>query len=188
MTPEQTIPLARNIKRVGHLDIPGGGQVVVDGHHAFIGHMAPPHGTSIVDVSDPKNPKLTASIELADGYSHSHKVRVAGDLMYTNVEQYNRHFLRLGDMPSGFKTDRTRAFLEHIRSRQANVKHPRSGYIMKLIMLKKAVIQLRRTIIDITPGGQNMRFSRMAFRWDIFPITAFLEFFTASTKTQIITA
>ncbi|MFQ5765338.1 MAG: hypothetical protein ACE5GT_10430 [Rhodospirillales bacterium] len=97
MTDESTTPLARNLKRVGHLDIPGGGQVVIDGHHAFVGHMAPPHGTTIIDVSDPKKPTVVASIELADGYSHSHKVRVVGDLMYTNVEQYNRHFLRLGD-------------------------------------------------------------------------------------------
>ena len=27
---DQTTPVARNPKRIGHLDIPGGGQVVVD--------------------------------------------------------------------------------------------------------------------------------------------------------------
>ncbi len=89
--------LAKNIKRIGHLDIPGGGQVVVDGGYAFVGHMKPPHGTSIIDVSDPTRPKVIATVELADTYSHSHKVRVVGNLMYTNVEQNNRHHLRRGD-------------------------------------------------------------------------------------------
>ncbi len=48
-----TSPLAHRMKRLGHLDLPGAGQVVVQGHHAFLGHMDPPHGTTIVDVSDP---------------------------------------------------------------------------------------------------------------------------------------
>lgn len=92
------IPLARNIKRLGHLDIPGGGQVVVDGDHAFVGHMKPPHGTTIIDVSDPRNPRISAKIDLPDDSSHTHKVRVVrGDLMLTNVEQNNRHFLRKGN-------------------------------------------------------------------------------------------
>lgn len=89
--------LARNLKRLGHLDIPGGGQVVVDGNYAYVGHMAPPHGTSIIDISDPANPKLVSTIDLEDGYSHTHKARVVGDLLYTNIEQYDRHTLRRGD-------------------------------------------------------------------------------------------
>ncbi|MFQ6018097.1 MAG: hypothetical protein ACE5KF_07855 [Kiloniellaceae bacterium] len=89
--------LAKNVGRIGHLDIPGGGQVVVQGDYAFVGHMNPPHGTSIIDVSNPRKPKLVTRIELPDEHSHSHKVRVVGDLMYTNVEQFNRHFLRRGD-------------------------------------------------------------------------------------------
>ena len=59
--------------------------------------MKPPHGTSIIDISDPANPNIVSQIELADNYSHTHKVRVVGDLMYTNVEQNSRHFLRKGD-------------------------------------------------------------------------------------------
>lgn len=89
--------LTRNIKRIGHLDIPGGGQVVVDGGFAYVGHMKPPHGTSIIDVSDPTHPKVVSTIDLPDDYSHTHKVRVVGDLMYTNVEQNDRHHLRRGD-------------------------------------------------------------------------------------------
>jgi hypothetical protein len=36
----------------------GGGQIVVDKGTAYIGHMASPLGTSIVDVRDPKNPNV----------------------------------------------------------------------------------------------------------------------------------
>jgi hypothetical protein len=89
--------LARNVRRVGHLNLPGGGQVVVEGGFAYVGHMKPPHGTSIIDVSDPAKPRVVSSIELPDPYSHTHKVRVVGDLMYTNVEQNDRHLLRRGD-------------------------------------------------------------------------------------------
>jgi hypothetical protein len=40
------------LKHLAKLNIPGGGQVVAEGDHAYIGHMGPPDGTSIVDVSD----------------------------------------------------------------------------------------------------------------------------------------
>lgn len=86
--------LAHNMRRLGHLDIPGGGQVMVQGSLAFVGHMKPPHGTSIIDVSDPANPRLLTTIMLEGDASHSHKVRVVGDVMITNVEQNQRHFLR----------------------------------------------------------------------------------------------
>jgi hypothetical protein len=86
--------LAHNMKRVGHLDLPGGGQVIVDGTYAYVGHMKPPHGTTILDVSDPANPRVVSQIALNDARSHSHKVRVMGDLMYTNVEQNNRRIMR----------------------------------------------------------------------------------------------
>jgi len=104
MTNDFNIPLSRNIKRIGHLDLAGGGQVVVDGNYAYVGHMAPPHGTSIIDISDPANPTVVSSIEHDDGNSHSHKVRVVGNLMYTNVEQYNRHFLRKGAALPGVRS------------------------------------------------------------------------------------
>lgn len=90
----QSMPLAHNVRALGHLDLPGGGQVVVQGGLAFVGHMKPPHGTSIVDVSDPRHPKLLTTIMLDDDASHTHKVRVVGDVMITNVEQNQRHFLR----------------------------------------------------------------------------------------------
>ncbi len=81
--------LARNVRRVGHLDLPGAGQVTVSGHYAYVGHIPNKQnlGTSIVDISDPKNPRLAATIVLDDPASHSHKVRVAGDLMVVNHER-----------------------------------------------------------------------------------------------------
>jgi hypothetical protein len=89
---------AHNVRRVGHLDIAGGGQVVIDNRgYAYVGHMKPPHGTTIIDVRDPKNPKVAAVVRLENDRSHTHKVRVVGDLMFTNVEQNDRHFMRKAD-------------------------------------------------------------------------------------------
>ena len=90
-------PLSRKVMRLGHLDIDGGGQVVVQGNYAYVGHMKPPHGTSIIDVEDPRNPKVVCQLETGSSWSHTHKVRVAGNLMITNVEQDQRHLLRKGE-------------------------------------------------------------------------------------------
>jgi hypothetical protein len=106
-----SVPLARNVRRIGRLEIPGGGQVRVSGNHAFIGHMKPPHGTTIVDVSDPAHPKVVASIALEGNASHTHKVRIAGDLMVTNVEMNNRHLLRRGSQRLTEAQDRLAATL-----------------------------------------------------------------------------
>src|ERR687892_1087225 len=97
--------LSRNVRGVGHLDLPGGGQVVVDGGYAYVGHMKPPHGTSILDVSDPASPRVVARLELEGDESHTHKVRVVGDLMFVNVEQNDRHFLRKGDRLPQLRAD-----------------------------------------------------------------------------------
>src|SRR6202008_1003201 len=80
---------ARNVRRLGHLDLPGAGQVTVAGQHAYVGHIPNKQnlGTSIVDISDPKNPRLVATVTLDDPTSHSHKVRVAGDRMVVNHER-----------------------------------------------------------------------------------------------------
>src|SRR5688572_30006513 len=96
--------LTRGLKRISRLDLIGGGQVLVQDNHAFVGHMKPPHGTSIIDVSDPKNPKLVTTIMLPDQNSHTHKVRVAGDIMIVNVEMNDRHFLRKGEKIPALRT------------------------------------------------------------------------------------
>ncbi len=81
--------LERNVRRLAHLDLPGAGQVTVAGKYAYVGHITNKErlGTSILDVSDPRKPRLLSQLHLDDGDSHSHKARVAGDLMIVNVEQ-----------------------------------------------------------------------------------------------------
>jgi hypothetical protein len=85
----QTSPLAHNVRRLGHLDLPGAGQVCLSGSHAYVGHIpnAEQRGTSIVDVSDPKQPRVVATITLDDHESHSHKARVVGDILIVNHER-----------------------------------------------------------------------------------------------------
>jgi hypothetical protein len=87
--PIQTPQLAHNVTRLSHLDLPGAGQVYVDGKYAYIGHIPNKQqlGTSILDVSDAKNPKIVSQIVLDDPTSHSHKARVIGDIMIVNSER-----------------------------------------------------------------------------------------------------
>lgn len=98
MRQSNTLDMAQNVKLISYLDIPGGGQIVVENCLAFIGHMEPPYGTSIVDVSNTRNPKILSQVSPPSGYSHTHKVRVVGDLMFTNVERHKRHFYRKGEL------------------------------------------------------------------------------------------
>jgi len=79
------MPRAAGLRQVGYFDCAGGGQVVVIGGIAYIGHMRAPHGTSIVDVRDPTNPKLLGQLPMPPG-THSHKVRVHGGVMIVNHE------------------------------------------------------------------------------------------------------
>ena len=78
--------------------------MVQDGF-AYVGHMDPPMGTSIIDVRDPKNPVVVSHISPPDHWSHTHKVRVAGNIMITNVEQARRHFLRKGEKIAGLRAE-----------------------------------------------------------------------------------
>jgi len=85
---------AKGMRRVAWVDLPGGGQVRGEGRWAYVGHMRPPHGTTILDMEDPKNPRVVTTIPLETDASHTHKVRIAGDIMITNVEQDERHAKR----------------------------------------------------------------------------------------------
>src|SRR5512134_1686755 len=87
--PQQAPALTKNVSRVSHLDLPGAGQVYVEGKYAYVGHITNKErlGTSILDVSDPRKPRLLTQIFLEEPDSHSHKARVVGDLMIVNVEQ-----------------------------------------------------------------------------------------------------
>ena len=81
--------LSKNVQRLSRLELPGAGQVTVEGKHAYVGHITNKQGlgTSILDVSDPRKPRVLTQIFLEEKDSHSHKARVAGDLMIVNVEQ-----------------------------------------------------------------------------------------------------
>lgn len=78
---------ASRTKQIGHVDCPGGGQVWVDGNILYIGHMRPPSGTTIVDISDPRNPRKLATIDVPPGW-HSHKVRAQDGVMIINHERF----------------------------------------------------------------------------------------------------
>lgn len=80
---------AEGVREIGYFDCAGGGQVRVEGTTAYLGHMMAPYGTSIVDVDDPKNPRLLSHIEITPGY-HSHKVRAADGIMLVNRERIGR--------------------------------------------------------------------------------------------------
>ncbi|KQW20528.1 hypothetical protein ASC80_09745 [Afipia sp. Root123D2] len=79
------MPKMKGLRQISYLDCIGGGQVYVQGNYAYIAHMDSPAGTSIVDISDPANPKQVAHIAIPPGV-HSHKVRVENDLMLVNWE------------------------------------------------------------------------------------------------------
>ena len=80
------MPSQSNTSLVSHLDCPGGGQVWIDGTTLYIAHMAAPHGTTVVDVSDPRRPQQLATIDIPQGW-HSHKVRVSNGIMLVNHEK-----------------------------------------------------------------------------------------------------
>src|SRR5229473_1504819 len=90
------MPLLRHLAR---LDIPGGGQVVAEGDWAYVGHMHPPEGTSIIDVADPRRPRIVSQVSLP-GHTHSHKVRVHGDIMLVNNELFRA---TTGERPDDFQ-------------------------------------------------------------------------------------
>src|SRR3569832_1925563 len=89
MTKTDTGAAAHKVRRLAHLDIAGAGQVTVAGRHAYVGHIPNKEqlGTTIIDVADPYNPRVVATITLDDPASHSHKVRVDGDVMIVHHER-----------------------------------------------------------------------------------------------------
>ena len=110
-------PLARNVSRLGHLDLPGAGQVTVSGSHAYVGHIPNKDhlGTSIVDISDPRHPRTVATITLDDHDSHSHKVRVVGDIMIVNHERNPTAIGRRADELPRVRRDLTQPFIDRDR-------------------------------------------------------------------------
>ena len=75
-----------NIEHLCRMDIKGAGQVTIVGNYAYLGYQYGPEGTSILDISDPRNPKMLSTLMQEDRRVHSHKVRVNGDIMFVNHE------------------------------------------------------------------------------------------------------
>jgi hypothetical protein len=75
-----------NVKHLCRTEIPGGSQIVTQGKYAFIGPQHGPEGTMILDISDPRDPKVVCKLSVSHPMSHSHKVRVMGDIMVVNSE------------------------------------------------------------------------------------------------------
>jgi hypothetical protein len=92
---ERNALLARNVRQLSHLDLPGAGQVTVADRLACVGHLPNPDGlgTSILDIADPRNPRVIATVPVGDPQSHSHKARITGELMIVNHE---RNMSRIG--------------------------------------------------------------------------------------------
>ena len=72
---------SRNIKHLAQMELTGAGQVYVQGNYAYVGHLTNKDrlGTSILDISDPRKPRIVSQITLDDANSHSHKARVVGE-------------------------------------------------------------------------------------------------------------
>src|SRR6266849_1786382 len=82
---------AHGLRQVGYFDFPGGGQVVVDREVAYIAHMKAPHGSTLVDVSDPAPPKQLATLEVP-ARTPSHRVRAANDPRLVKVKAKPPHW------------------------------------------------------------------------------------------------
>jgi len=75
-----------NVRHLSRTELPGGGQIVIQGRYAYVGHQHRPDGTTIIDISDPRRPVIVCKLMTSHPWSHSHKVRVVGDLMVVNSE------------------------------------------------------------------------------------------------------
>jgi hypothetical protein len=78
------------MRQVGQTDLNGHGDCmhinVKDGF-AYVGHMGESRvGTSVVDVSDPRRPRVVAQLDTPHGV-HSHKVQVVGETLLVNYER-----------------------------------------------------------------------------------------------------
>jgi hypothetical protein len=92
-----------NVRHICRLEIPGGGQIVIQDTTAFIGHQHGPDGTTILDIADPRHPKILCKLMMTSPMSHSHKVRVIGDLMVVNSEIEPGKGDRLAYVDGGFR-------------------------------------------------------------------------------------
>ena len=77
----------KGFRQIARMELPGAGQIVVENGYAYVAHMRPPDGTTILDVSDRKHPRRISRLKVPPDI-HSHKVRVCGDIMLVNYEKF----------------------------------------------------------------------------------------------------
>jgi hypothetical protein len=86
-----TTASARGLRLLAHHDLGGRGdgmQVMRHGDVVYVGHTGTSRaGTSILDVADPRRPRLVDQWPAPD-YTHTHKVQVADGLLLVNHERY----------------------------------------------------------------------------------------------------
>jgi hypothetical protein len=82
---------ARGFELVGHTDLGGKGdgmQIMKNGDVLYVGHMGDfGVGTSVIDVSDPRRPRVVSQIA-APARAHAHKTQYADGLLLVNNERY----------------------------------------------------------------------------------------------------
>ena len=93
------MPEASGIREVAYLDCKGGGQIEVVNGTAYVGHTVGKEATTIIDVKDPKKPRIVNQLYCPHKNVHAHKVRVANDLMLTNYESIDY----MGEPEAGFR-------------------------------------------------------------------------------------
>ena len=130
--------LARNVRRIGHLALAGAGQVTVAERAShYVGHIPSRAHLGTNDrpgpLSDPANPRIVATITLADTTSHSHKARVAGDIMIVNHERNPTAIGRRAD-----ELPRVRAQLAQALGRAPS----RAELAQKLSVTEEAVLEI----------------------------------------------
>ena len=70
-------------------------QVIGRGNHLYVAHFKPPAGVSVVDVSDPRHPRVVKQIPPLPG-TRCLKLQVANDLLAVSNEQFGATQARTG--------------------------------------------------------------------------------------------
>ena len=55
-----TVYMSDNVRHLCRMELSGGGQIVIQGNYAFVGHQHGPEGTTILDISDPRSPQIVS--------------------------------------------------------------------------------------------------------------------------------
>ena len=87
-----------NLRLLGHSDMNGHGatmQLIARGDHLYVGHFRGPVGISVLDVSEPRKPRVVKQIPAPSGI-RCLKLQVANDLLIVSNEQFGTTPARTG--------------------------------------------------------------------------------------------